>query len=80
MNAKSKALGKVTNTVGSALATPSRLYHGSRANRFNREAGVVKKARSYGNAPSWDGDKPTDAFKYRTAADSIKNKYKDGVK
>ena len=81
MNAKSKALGKkVQDKVGGAIGSVMSLRSNVRANRFNREAGIVKKARSCGNAPSWDGDKPTDAFKYQTAADSIRTKYKDGVK
>lgn len=82
MNSRSKALKKkVTGAVGSALSIPSRVKYGLKGQRASSAANVLKQARKYDNAANFDSSgMPTDAFKVRSVAQGIRDKYKNGVK
>lgn len=82
MNLKTKALrNRVVNKTSDVLSFPKRAWYGSKAQKFNREASIVKQARGYDKTPNMDErGNPTEAAKYRTASDAIKFKYRKGVK
>lgn len=67
----------VIGTTSDVLSAPARAYHGAKGARATREAGILRKARGYKGAADFDskGD-PTDALKYRTAADVIRSRRK----
>lgn len=79
MNAKASALkSKVIGTVSDVLSGPSRLKHAIRGARADADRKVLKLARGYDDAPNRNLDGSiSEAFKVRSVADSIRNKYKN---
>ena len=71
------ALGKVTGAVGTAMALPWTIASNMKIDKSSREASILKNARNSKGAPQFNNGVPTDAFKYQTLADGIKQKYKN---
>ena len=73
-----KALGKVTNAVGSAMAYPWTLAANNAQKTADSEVNILKNARNGKGAPQFGSDgKPTEAFQYKTLADGVRQKYAD---
>lgn len=64
------------NKASGVLSSPARAYYGLKTMRAKSEANVLRQARSYDGAPDFnDKGMPTDAFKVRTVADSVRAKH-----
>lgn len=80
MNIKAKALknrikNTITDKVSDVLSFPSRAVSHAKGRSADRERGILVKARKFGNAPDRDSKgMPTDAGKYRAAAEAIRVK------
>ena len=80
MNSITKAIKNKVKDVGTAVKEIGSIpYNMYKAKKFSGEAKMIKLAREYDNAPNVDSEgKVTNAFKARTLAQAIKNKYKNG--
>lgn len=68
---------KVIDVASDVLSAPAQLKYKINKAQVDSDVAGIKKAREYGNAPSFDErGMPTDAFKARSMRDAIKNKYK----
>lgn len=68
---------KVVDTASTAMALPWTIPAQMKMDRSAREAEILRKARNGKGAPQFDkSGKPTEAFKYQTLADGIKQKAK----
>jgi hypothetical protein len=80
MNSITKAIKNKVKDVGTAVKEVSTIpYNMYKAKKFSGEAKMIQMARNGKEAPAFDASgNVTDAFKARTLAKAIKNKYKDG--
>lgn len=74
---------KIIDIASDVLSAPVRAYYGSKARQANSDADVLQYARKFDDAPNVHNGMPTDAFKARNVAESvrerlIKKNYKKG--
>jgi len=74
--------GRIGSAIKNVLSAPGRLvddakvaYYNHKDAEANRDYDIIKKASASKGAPQFDQNgNPTDAFKYQTAADAIRQK------
>lgn len=77
MHARTSALKKkIIGGVSDVLSAPKRAYYGHKRSVRESDANILKRANQLKGMPKFEaGVGPTEAFKVRSVAEGIKNKY-----